>query len=278
MEAGTLLAETAIPALAKEYRKAAKANGAFDAASRKTRAELNRAATELSLFSNTVFDSGFNEGLSSFFRISADLLQSLKPLAQVIGKTLKWAFKGLGVAMNLVSIPFRLLSKLFDEMSDTVKEFVGGGLVIAAAGAWILYATRLNVATKAVWAFITASKAMAAVPWIAAALVAEDVGRTVSSGGKDNTVLKELINSSTGDKNSATNFANSTKNFGEYLQSGGSFSGTMYRFADTMVKQAMRPSVDIKIDATGLNDKQIQTQVKHSMNNAMNDIASESKG
>ena len=272
MEAGTVMAAEVLPKLAKEYRKAAMGNGAFDAASKKTRAELNRFMTQLSLFKNEIFEGGFGEGLSGFFKMTSTLLKDIKPLANFIGKVLKWAFLGLAQALNIVAAPLRLASNLFSLLDDNAKAFVAGGSILAAAGAWIYLSKAIRGVTIAQLGLLKSSKLLASVPWIAAGLVAEDVTATVMSGGKANSITKNVIENVYGSGNVTKGLSTLLKPMGI-----GNFTiDSLVNSANKAFNSTQQNKVEVKIDATGLNDKQIDYRVNQQMGNAITDIAGES--
>lgn len=272
MEAGKVMAAEVLPKLAKEYRKAAMGNGAFDAASKKTRAELNRFMTQLSLFKNEIFEGGFGEGLSGFFKMTSTLLKDIKPLANFIGKVLKWAFLGLAQALNIVAAPLRLASNLFSLLDDNAKAFVAGGSILAAAGAWIYLSKAIRGVTIAQIGLLKSSKLLASVPWIAAGLVAEDVTATVMSGGKANSITKNVIENVYGSGNVTKGLSTLLKPMGI-----GNFAiDSLVNSANKAFNSTQQNKVEVKIDATGLNDKQIDYRVNQQMGNAITDIAGES--
>ena len=272
MEAGKVMAAEVLPKLAKEYRKAAMGNGAFDAASKKTRAELNRFMTQLSLFKNEIFEGGFGEGLSGFFKMTSTILKDIKPLANFIGKVLKWAFLGLAQALNIVAAPLRLASNLFSLLDDNAKAFVAGGSILAAAGAWIYLSKAIRGVTIAQLGLLKSSKLLASVPWIAAGLVAEDVTATVMSGGKANSITKNVIENVYGSGNVTKGLSTLLKPMGI-----GNFAiDSLVNSANKAFNSTQQNKVEVKIDATGLNDKQIDYRVNQQMGNAITDIAGES--
>lgn len=272
MEAGKVMAAEVLPKLAKEYRKAAMGNGAFDAASKKTRAELNRFMTQLSLFKNEIFEGGFGEGLSGFFKMTSTLLKDIKPLANFIGKVLKWAFLGLAQALNIVAAPLRLASNLFSLLDDNAKAFVAGGSILAAAGAWIYLSKAIRGVTIAQLGLLKSSKLLASVPWIAAGLVAEDVTATVMSGGNANSITKNVIENVYGSGNVTKGLSTLLKPMGI-----GNFAiDSLVNSANKAFNSTQQNKVEVKIDATGLNDKQIDYRVNQQMGNAITDIAGES--
>ena len=143
MEAGTVMAAEVLPKLAKEYRKAAMANGAFDAASKKTRAELNRFMTQLSLIKNEIFTGGFGEGLSYMFKGMADLLKSSRSLATVFGVFLKSAIGTLTVPFQLLGVVVKHISKAFNIAESSGGRFLVKMLGVAAALYGVIRAAKL---------------------------------------------------------------------------------------------------------------------------------------
>lgn len=133
MEAGTVMAAEVLPKLAKEYRKAAMANGAFGAASKKTRAELNRFMTQLSLIKNEIFTGGFGEGLSYMFKGMADLLKSSRALATMFGVFLKSAIGTLTVPFQILGVLLKHTTEAFDLGEGSAARFLIKLAGVAAA-------------------------------------------------------------------------------------------------------------------------------------------------
>jgi tape measure domain-containing protein len=279
MEMGKILSADIMPAVAKEFARSAREGGALEAATKKTRAELNRFKNALIEVQNAIFTGGMGEGLAGFFKLTSALLKDLKPLATYIGKVLKWAFLGFAQALNIVAAPLRLASNLFSLLDENAKEFVAGGSILAAAGAWIYLSKAIRGVTMAQLGLLKSSKLLAAVPWIAAALVAEDVIATVATDGKANTMTKSLLEYQFGEGNKTTASAALAN-----MRSGSMFATAAYssKLIGESAGGYIRSigsggnKVEVKIDATGLNDKQIDYRVNQSMSNAITDIAGES--
>jgi hypothetical protein len=143
MEAGKVIAAEVLPKLAKEYRKAAMDNGAFGAASKKTRAELNRFLAELSLIKNAIFTGGFGEGLAYAFKGMADFLQASKGAASVLGVFLKGALATVTLPFELLGVLIKGISLQFGETEKSVINFTAAlmgsvAAVMAFFKAWAL--------------------------------------------------------------------------------------------------------------------------------------------
>lgn len=272
MEMGKILSADIMPAVAKEFARSAREGGALEAATKKTRAELNRFKNALIEVQNAIFTGGMGEGLAGFFKLTSALLKDIKPLATYIGKVLKWAFLGFAQALNIVAAPLRLASNLFSLLDENAKEFVAGGSILAAAGAWIYLSKAIRGVTIAQLGLIKSSRLLASIPWIAAALVAEDVTATVMTKGKANSVTKDLVEDVYGT-------GNITKGLSSILKPRGGTNfalDSLVAGAEKMFSSSQQSKVEVKIDATGLNDKQIDYRVNQQMGNAITDIAGES--
>jgi hypothetical protein len=133
METGKILSADIMPAVAKEFARSAREGGALGAATKKTRAELNRFKNALIGVQNAIFTGGFGEGLAYMFKGMADLLKSSQSLATMFGVFLKSAIGTLTVPFQLLSVILKHTSEAFDLGEGSAARFLLKLTGVAAA-------------------------------------------------------------------------------------------------------------------------------------------------
>lgn len=122
MEKGQLASSEVLPKVAKEFRKAALEGGAYNKALQSLRVTEGQFITGVQRSAKTIFDSGFEEGLSELYKTLSNILQNsdkeLKKLGDVFGKV----FKGIAY--------------MFKVLEPLMKAFINNMELIA--GAWAL--------------------------------------------------------------------------------------------------------------------------------------------
>lgn len=122
MERGELIASEVLPKVAKEFRRAAREGGAYELALKGLRVTEGQLATQTQIAAKTIFNSGFEEGLSELYKTLSNILQNsdkeLKKLGDVFGKV----FKGIAY--------------MFKVLEPLMKAFINNMELIA--GAWAL--------------------------------------------------------------------------------------------------------------------------------------------
>jgi predicted Rdx family selenoprotein len=201
VEAGKIMASEVMPKFADELKKVARTNGALEATTKKTRAEMQRFFNQLTYAKDNIFQGGMNEGLSYMFGSFADLLKEMEPVAKALGAMFRGAVVTLTGAIKVALVPFRGLVALFDSLGDNLERLGildgSGGMwsVVGGAGVLVLMATRFNWLSKAVWSVNSALLTMAArfAPIIAAYAVLEDLALYATYGDKADTAVGRAI-------------------------------------------------------------------------------------
>lgn len=156
MEQGKLLASEVLPKVAAEYKKAAKEGGAYDTALQGLRVTEGRLITQSQKAGDTIFKSGFSEGLSDLYETISELLKDAAPQLRKIGHVFGLVFKGLARALEILT---PILSAAIDHMGTLF-----GAFMLSKMGGFILMMTKLTKAFKVFGTVSAASWAMAAAP------------------------------------------------------------------------------------------------------------------
>lgn len=132
--------------LAKDFAeglsKAANANGALAAVTKKTRAEMERFFATLTTAKMTIFGNGADEGLSYMFSSLSQVLEDFAPVAKGVGAAFKGMASTLSGALRLILAPLNLVTDLLVGLdiskgtSSFLWNIVGatGGLAMLAMG------------------------------------------------------------------------------------------------------------------------------------------------
>jgi tape measure domain-containing protein len=133
MEMGKILSADIMPAVAKEFARSAREGGALEAATKKTRAELNRFKNALIEVQNAIFTGGFGEGLAYMFKGMAELLKSSQSLATMFGVFLKSAIGTLTVPFQILGVLLKHTTEAFDLGEGSAARFLIKLAGVAAA-------------------------------------------------------------------------------------------------------------------------------------------------
>jgi hypothetical protein len=190
MERGELAAtEDKFLAFAKGLSAMANSNGALEAVTKKTRAEMNRFFNTLTEGKDAVFQGGMSEGLSYMFGELADVMKDNKDSFKAFGAAFKGVTYTLVTAVKLLIAPFELLFKamysLFGEKGVATIFALYTGVKVASMIAKITVGAKLMAGSFALanLSFMTLVRNMAkfAVP-VTAALGVEDYAVARSGG------------------------------------------------------------------------------------------------
>ena len=201
VEAGKIMASEVMPKFADELKKVARTNGALEATTKKTRAEMQRFFNQLTYAKDAIFQGGMDEGLGYMFGSLADLIKELEPLAKAFGAVFRGAITTITAGVKIALTPFRGLVDLFESLGDNLERLGildgTGGIwsMVGAGGVIALMATKFSWLAKAIWTVNAALLAMMArfAPIIAAYAVLEDLALYATYGDKADTITGRAI-------------------------------------------------------------------------------------
>jgi len=135
-------------AFAKALSEVARSNGALDAVTKKTNAQMERFFTALTNAKDQIFQSGMDDGLGYMFGSLADTIQGLAPLAKAFGAAFKGAVSLITGAIKLAITPIQLLvdsiSTLWSALGGTEAWSQKVWAVIGAGGTLTLLAMKFD--------------------------------------------------------------------------------------------------------------------------------------
>lgn len=143
MESGKLKAtEEKFLAFARGLSEMANKNGALEAVTKKTRAEMNRFFKALTFGKDEIFQGGMGEGLSYMFSNFADILNEFAPTLRSLGAVFKGFATGMTTAIGLILTPLEMLQDALSWLAGkevdgtTIWNVVGtgGSLMMLAMG------------------------------------------------------------------------------------------------------------------------------------------------
>jgi hypothetical protein len=138
-------------AFARALSEVARSNGALDAVTKKTNAQMERFFTALTNAKDTIFQSGMDDGLGYMFGSLADIIRDLAPLAKAFGAAFKGAVSLITGAIKLVAAPLEIITqgvaKLFGMLGADRSSRWGEGIwsIIGAGGALTLLAMKFDI-------------------------------------------------------------------------------------------------------------------------------------
>lgn len=139
MERGELMADEVLPKVGKAFAEMARQGGALAAQIASGRAQQGRFNLIMQEAAKIIFDSGFEKGLSNFFREMVDQTIDAREGIEGLGQIFRWFFDTLSVGAKLLmplidGLGF-VLGKLFgivNRISDVFGTQVAGALTSAA--------------------------------------------------------------------------------------------------------------------------------------------------
>lgn len=176
MERGELKAtEDKFLAFAKGLSEVANANGALEAVTKKTRAEMNRFFNQLTIGKDTIFGSGMGEGLAYTFGSFSNTLKNMQPTLVALGGLFKGFFSILTAGINGIMLPImgfgNLIGSIFGKDGATVIGALAGGALM------------VNMLGKMAAGFIALRKALASLSIVWAASPMGLMTRVLAVGG-----------------------------------------------------------------------------------------------
>lgn len=185
MEAGQLVSSEVLPKVAAELKKAALEGGAFDKALKGLRVTEGQMMTDSQRAGNTIFKSGFEEGLSQLYKTISELLKTSGPQLEKIGSIFGKVFKGIAYAIKLLEPVMKVAIDNF--------EVLFGALAIYKLQA---FATAANMSLAR--AFLPITVALAAAEELASLMsdklvgnIEEKIGMQINLGDKTTSKLTE---------------------------------------------------------------------------------------
>lgn len=194
---GGLISSKVLPHFAKRMSEAAKANGGLENAMKSNRVAMNQMVTAAQMAADTIFKSGWSEGLTDLFKATGDMLMENEALLISFGKVAGKVFKGLAwLIKNVVSPVFSALGSI---MNGLIEIFGETGLILGGVGFALWKVVKaVKVATSALTmmgaatnlAFLPIIGTLAAIA--SGLLVLEELAEFISPTGKKS-VLREVL-------------------------------------------------------------------------------------
>jgi hypothetical protein len=154
VEAGKIMASEVMPKFADELKKVARTNGALEATTKKTRAEMQRFFNQLTYAKDEIFQGGMDDGLSYMFSTLSDTLENLKPVAKALGGIFKGAVSALSGAFKLLVAPIEIVVQSIAGLWGMLGLGGAGNKVweiVGAGGILVLLASRFAFIRNAVF-------------------------------------------------------------------------------------------------------------------------------
>ncbi len=144
MERGELMADEVLPKVGKAFAEMARQGGALEAQIASGRAQQGRFNLVMQEAAKIIFDSGFERGLSDFFKEMVDQTIAARDGLEGLGQVFRWFFNtltlGSKILMPVLDSVFFVLGNLFgfvNSLSDLFGSKWAGGIfsAVAAIGA-----------------------------------------------------------------------------------------------------------------------------------------------
>lgn len=155
-EQGLVVADKVLPHFAKRMRDAARENGALSKALDSNRVAMGRLVFSTQEAADTIFKTGFGEGLTDLFNTSAQAMRDLESLFKAFGRIMGSVFKIIARGVDLITPPLRLLgivmdkiTEQFGDLSAIVTGSLAAGLVLTAGRMGVM----VGMANKLKWVF-----------------------------------------------------------------------------------------------------------------------------
>jgi tape measure domain-containing protein len=222
MEQGNLVSSEVLPKVAAEYRRAAEAGGAYALSLKGLRVTEGKFLTQTQRAGKTIFNSGFEEGLSKLYITLSQFLEDAGPQLKKLGQIFGAVFKGIAHALLVVE---PLIKVFIDNM----------GLAFGAGMLYKVTTFTAAVRTALMTAFLPITAALAAMEELASLFNDKLVGSIERSLGMQ-------VNLMTG----------KTRNFsekdGKFTDTG---EGISSKFAEGFTLRNMFPAVSGTSDLIG---------------------------
>jgi len=122
-QTGGLISSKVLPFFAKRMSEAAKANGGLENAMKSNRVAMNQMVTAAQMAADTMFKSGWSEGLTELFKATGDMLMENETLFISMGKVAGKVFKGIAwFVKNILNPTFSALGSILNSLNDVFGE------------------------------------------------------------------------------------------------------------------------------------------------------------
>ncbi len=102
MESGQLMSAEVLPKVADELRRAAKEGGAYELALKGLRVTEGQFATGAQRAAKTIFNSGFEKGLSNLYKTMSEIFENSEPQLKKLGKIFGDVFNGITRVLKII--------------------------------------------------------------------------------------------------------------------------------------------------------------------------------
>mgnify|MGYP006883085466 CR=1 FL=1 len=191
---GGLISSKVLPHFAKRMSEAAKANGGLENAMKSNRVAMNQMVTAAQMAADTIFKSGWSEGLTDLFKATGDMLMENETLLLSFGKVAGKVFKGISWVIKTILNPTlsalgSILNSLNEVFGETQTAFALAGVGMMATvklltGSFTLLGISVNAA---LWPIVSTLGLIAT-----GLLLLEELAERVSPTGKK-TVLGDML-------------------------------------------------------------------------------------
>ena len=130
-----------LPAFGQELKNIAREGGGLAAALKTVRVQESRLFSKLQTSQETIFNSGFGDGISDFYKKMMQSLERLEPAMKVLGSTFKWLFKIIASSVQFLAAPIEALGYMLEAvrgLNGASSDFVEQGVPKLVAGALLI--------------------------------------------------------------------------------------------------------------------------------------------
>lgn len=208
MEQGQLVSSEVLPKVAAELKKAALEGGAFDKALQGLRVTEGQMITETQRAGDTIFKSGFSEGLSNLYKTISQILKTSGPQLEKMGKIFGTVFNGIAYSLKLIEPVMKVAIDNF--------ELLFGALAISKLLAFSKTMGVVALSTNAalVKAFLPITLALAAAEELVSLFSDKIVGNIEESAGMQVNLREMTTSGFTQDKEGNLRAGKSSQLFG----------------------------------------------------------------
>lgn len=122
-QAGGLISEKVLPFFAKRMHQAAIANGGLEEAMKSNRVAMQQMNISLQETADGFFTSGYEEGLSEFFRTASTSLREILPLFKGLGAVIGSSLKVISLGLKIVTPLLAGLGTALKMVTDALGDF-----------------------------------------------------------------------------------------------------------------------------------------------------------
>jgi hypothetical protein len=151
MEQGQLVSAEVLPKVAKEFKKSATEGGAYELALKGLRVTEGQFATSVQRSAKTIFNSGFEKGLSELYGTLSEIFKDNEEALAKLGATFGRVFKGIAHILRVIE---PLLAAVVSNL-----ELLTGGFMLASLSRLTVAFGGLGLAIRTAFLPITAAVA-----------------------------------------------------------------------------------------------------------------------